>query len=136
MKQTSLPFRIKGVFEGLAESNGLLILSGNELKIQIQTKDQLVGLIKTNVKEINIPLEQVEEVIFKKSIFGNKLTLRVADMNIVKDIPRQNSGVITASIDKTNLNAALDFASNVNLQVAELNLKQELASELNEDSAN
>ena len=88
------------------------------------------------VKEINIPLEQVEEVIFKKSIFGNKLTLRVADMNIVKDIPRQNSGVITASIDKTNLNAALDFASNVNLQVAELNLKQELASELNEDSAN
>jgi len=35
-----------------------------------------------------------------------------------------------------NLNAALDFASNVNLQVAELNLKQELASELNEDSAN
>jgi len=51
MKQTSLPFRIKGVFEGLAESNGLLILSGNELKIQIQTKDQLVGLIKTNVKE-------------------------------------------------------------------------------------
>jgi len=57
-------------------------------------------------------------------------------MNIVKDIPRQNSGVITASIDKINLNAALDFASNVNLQVAELNLKQELASELNEDSAN
>ena len=133
MSSISLPFRIKSVFEGLAESNGLLISNRDGLKIQIQTKDAIFGAIKSDVKEINIPLVQIEEIGFKKGIFGSKLTLRVADLFLLEDVPGQDSGEITVSIDKKNVAKAEKFVASVSRESADLQHQKDFDEELGDE---
>lgn len=132
MSQVVVPFKIKNVFEGFAESNGLLIADKSELKIQFQTKDSLFGVIKGNVNEIVISLDQIDEITFKKSLFGSKLTISVADMKLLKGIPGLDSGVITVSIENSNVKKALEFVSCVSFDSESLKYRNEINRELND----
>ena len=68
VKKTSVPFRIKHVYEGLADTSGILILDDESLRFQFQTKDTILGVIKSDIKDLKIDLLYVEEIEFKKSI--------------------------------------------------------------------
>lgn len=44
-------------FQGLAEFSGMLTLDGEVLRLDYQTRDALVGLIKSGARRIDVPLE-------------------------------------------------------------------------------
>ena len=109
MDLITLPFRIPNVLGGFAEVNGILQLVDSAINIEIQTSDNLVKLIKSEVKIFSIPLSDIVEINYKKSIWGNKLIIQVAKMSSLADLPSHESGEITLSIDKKHSEFALQL---------------------------
>jgi hypothetical protein len=123
MNPISVPFRIRHVLEGLAEANGVLSLREDFVRVEFQTKDSIFGAIKTEVSTVNIPVSDIEELHFKKGIFGNALTIRLSSIGESVEIPNQEAGVIRVSIDKNHIEAALNFVSAVKLEVVDQKIK-------------
>jgi hypothetical protein len=124
MNKISLPFTIRHdlllTHPGI---QGLMVFDGEVLLLQYQTRHPITAAINSEIIERKIDLSDIEEVDFKKSIFGNTLTIRVLDGNSTKGIPNQRLGEITLSIERKHLELALDFVSSVRLEVADQKLR-------------
>ena len=49
---------LNSVFAGFAEVNGIIRLAGDTIELEFQTKDSIVKVIKTEVKNISIPINR------------------------------------------------------------------------------
>ena len=114
MSEISFPYKIKNVFEGFAEAEGIISFDGQNLNLEFQTKDAFVGAIKSEIKDISIPISEIAGIDFKEHMFGCSLFIRVARMQSIEDIPKQNAGEIKLSIAKKNIDSALALISQVN----------------------
>jgi hypothetical protein len=123
MEKISLPFKIKKVFEGLAETNGIISLENDQLKIEFQTKDSIFGVLKSQVKDVKVPLNEIEDVVLKKGYFKKNLYIRLSGLSASAKIPNQDSGEIKVSIDRKHMAAAMAFVSRTKLAVAEHKVK-------------
>ena len=119
MQVSSLPFRIDDVYGGFGEVEGILTLEKEGLKLEFQTRDNLLGVLKSDVKEIVLGLNQIDEMGFKKGLFGNKLTIRVKGMKLLEAIPHQNMAEICLSIKRRHVETALSIVSRAKLEVAD-----------------
>jgi hypothetical protein len=119
MDKISFPFSIKNVFAGFAEVSGVISLEEDTIEIEFQTMDSLAKMIKSDVKDITVPITDIEEIDFKKSIWGNKLTLRVSRLSMVSEIPSQESGEIRLSIQNKYTEMALNLVSKINPRAEE-----------------
>jgi hypothetical protein len=119
MDRISFPFSIKNVFAGFAEVSGIISLEKDAIEIEFQTMDSLAKMIKSDIKGITIPITDIEEIDFKKSRWGNKLTLRVLKLSMVSEIPSQESGEIRLSIQNKYTEMALNLVSKINPRVEE-----------------
>jgi hypothetical protein len=119
MNKFSFPFSIKHVFVGFARVYGVLRSEENAIVLEFQTVDNLAKVLKSDVKNFSIPIDDVEEINFKKSIWGNKLTLRVSNLNDIKDIPNQEAGEIKLSIENKYTEQALDLVKQINPKMKE-----------------
>lgn len=115
MKSISVPFTIQNVFQGFAETEGILSADNAELKLEFQTSDNILGLLKSGVREVRLPLDKIEEITFRKRWFGCSLIIRVAEMRSASEIPNFKQGEILLSIAKKHSQAASDLVSSVQL---------------------
>jgi hypothetical protein len=123
MEKITLRFKIKKVFEGLAEANGIIVLDKEQLKIEFQTKDSIFGVLKSGVKDVGVPLNEIEDVLLKKGVFKNNLIIRLSGLSTSAKIPNQDPGEIKLIIDKEYAAEAAAFVSRIKLAVAEYNVK-------------
>ena len=114
MKST-VPFTIRNVFQGFAETEGILSVDGTDLKLEFQTTDAVVGLLKSGVREVRLPLDGVEEIALRKGWFGCSLVVRVAEMRGASEVPNFKHGEIALSIAKKHSQAAADFVSSIRI---------------------
>jgi hypothetical protein len=119
----AVPFTIE-LFGGLGQCDGLLRDEGKQLAMEFQIKDTLAGLIKTNVRQIQIPLKDLVSVTLMKgwlgtSWLGVKLVLQAARMDILQDVPGMNQGRIELSVARKDRDAAERFVADLH-QVDEL----------------
>lgn len=112
MKQ-SLPFTIQNVFQGFAETEGMLSVDGTDLKLEFRTADSVVGLLKSGVREVRLPLETIQEISFRKGWFGCSLAIRVAEMRLASEVPNFKQGEIALSIARKHSQAASDLVSSI-----------------------
>jgi hypothetical protein len=119
MNRLSFPFSIKHVFAGFARVYGVLRLEENTIVLEFQTVDNLVKVLKSEVKNFSIAIDDVEEIDFRKSIWGKKLTLRVSNLNNIKNIPNQEAGEIKLSIENKYTEQALDLVKQINPKTKE-----------------
>jgi hypothetical protein len=115
MKSTSVPFTIQNVFQGFAETTGILSVDHGDLKFEFQTSDNIVGLLKSGVQEVRLPLNRIEEITFRKGWLGCSLIIRVAELRGTSDIPNFKQGEILLSVAKRHSQAASDFVSTIQL---------------------
>ncbi|MET1254085.1 hypothetical protein [Aliikangiella maris] len=119
MESIVLPVKLEDSLEGLAESVGLLSQTPHSLKIQFQTKDAILGLIKSGVKVIEIPMKNVLEISIKKSIFSHKIIISVDDLNYVSQLPYTGNHEISLSVSRKNIDQAIDFVRSIRLDMSE-----------------
>lgn len=119
MRSFSIPVKLADSFEGFAESKGLLLLKDESILIQYQTKDAILGVVKSGLTEVKIPLSHLVELSYKKSLFGNKLILKVDDLRIIAKLPECDNNEVSLSIARKDIDEAIDFVRAIKLDMSE-----------------
>jgi hypothetical protein len=124
LKHFNLPFKIDDLYEGFAESEGILSFDKDSLKIEFSTKDSLFGIIKSDLKKVNIPLNSISTIRYKKGFFGDKLYIVTNSLAIAQQLPGSEANEVELGIKKKNRQDAQVFASKINLLIAENRLDE------------
>ena len=119
MQTSSVPFKIDDAYAGFGEVEGVLALESTGLKLEFQARDNLIGVVKSGIKELIVPLDQIEEIGFKKSLFGNKLTVRVTSMSLFEALPGQSPTEVSLGIRRKHADNALALVSRIRLTMAD-----------------
>ena len=136
MNDLAVPFKIKNLYEGLAESDGLISFSNGILKIQFQIKDSIIGFVKGKINEYEIPTQKIQKIELIKKLWGNKLIISINDLQFQLNIPNQDSSEISLSIEKKNLDLADRLVANVNYEISTQSEQNEFEQELRQDDSN
>ena len=109
----AVPFSIDGAFQGFADTQGILSVDGPDLKLEFQTTDNLVGLLKSDTREVRLPLDTVQQITFHKGWFRRSVIIRVSEMRRASEIPNYDQGEIVLSIARKHSQIAADFVSSL-----------------------
>jgi hypothetical protein len=66
----AVPFELGYVYQGFASGNGLLRDEDQHLCLEFQVQDAVVGLIKSGITQLRIPIADLASVTLEKSWFG------------------------------------------------------------------
>lgn len=100
MSNTSLPFKNNNTHKGLTIIEGALRITDNALVFELitkisdnaliigfTTKDSMLEALKPEIKQVEVAFEDIEYINFKKSIFGNKLVIRLSNFALSQKLP-------------------------------------------------
>jgi hypothetical protein len=122
---TSLPFKIRGVFTGLVDVEGIARLENQELCLEFRMA--VLTRLKTNPKEIRIPLEELEEAVFKNRFCLGFLVLRARRLDSFKDVPGNATGELRLRCRREHWETAKELASRLSMKTTEHQLRALLA---------
>jgi len=124
LKNFTLPFKIDDLYEGFAESEGLLSFDKLSLKIEFSTKDSFIGLIKSDLKLVYIPLNKIAKIKYKKGFFSDKMFIVTNSLDVAQKLPGSEGNEVELGIKKKNREDAQMFSSRINLLIAENRLDE------------
>jgi hypothetical protein len=122
---TSLPFKIRGVFTGLVDVEGIARLENQELCLEFRMA--VFTRLKTPPKEIRIPLADLEEAVFKNRFCLGYLVLRARRINSFKDVPGNATGELRLRCRREHWETARELASRLRMKTTEHELRALLA---------
>lgn len=111
MTISTLPFKQKEIYLGLAEIRGLLRVLDEKLEIEYIVKDTSLGLLDSNVKVCSIPFSVIDSVEFEETWFSVKVEF---SFNRIPDLPYPftlDNLEMTLTTKKKHLQQAKSFRS-------------------------
>ena len=115
----SLPFSIS-IFAGLGRADGLLRLEGSSLVLEFQVQDRALGFLKSELKELRIPVSEVEHLELKTGWFTRpRLRVQTETMRVSRQIPGSRHGTFELTIDNGHQLAARHLISSIETSKAE-----------------
>jgi hypothetical protein len=114
----TIPVTLDDVYAGFADAEGLLRNETTHLCLEYQVKDGILGVLKSEVHELRIPMENVASVILTKGWlgtkwFGVKLIIQADRMETFEDVPGASHGRLKLKISRQYREAAEDFVYNL-----------------------
>lgn len=107
-----VPFTIENeAHMGMSETQGIIFSDGTNLIIEYQIVDAIVGLVKTDVKEIAISIADLWTLKFRKKYFGlaTRVYLRSRRQRVVEGLPESRQGEVEFRIKRRDREAAENF---------------------------
>ena len=102
-----------------AESEGILSADGTDLTFEFRTSDAVMGIIKSDIREVKLPLDRIEAITFRKEwLAGGSINIRVNEMRAVSDLPGFKQGEVVLSVVRKHRETAAELVSSVQLAVA------------------
>jgi hypothetical protein len=113
----SLPVSLGHPYGGLAECEGLLRLETLELVLEYQTRDSVLGIVKSGVREARIPRDQIASVTIEKGWFGTgtKIMIQTTRLKPVGDIPGMTQGRLVFGIASKDFPVAETLVADLKL---------------------
>ncbi len=104
----------------LAKCEGLLRIEDGDLVLEYQTKDAVVGILKSDVREARIPRDMLASVTIRKEGlfgFGTKVVIYTTRMQPVPgtDIPGMTQGRLVLEVARENAPAAEKLVADLGL---------------------
>jgi hypothetical protein len=109
---TSLPFTVSMLY-GAARATGLVRLEGMSLLVEYELKDRVFGLIRSELKEVRLPLRDVESIAVERGWWGDVLVLRVSTLRAARTLPGQDKGTVRLDVARKDRAAAEQLANAV-----------------------
>lgn len=110
---SSLPFSIS-MYAGLAKADGLLRLEGNTLVLEFEIQDRLLGLMKSELKELRIPIFEIEHLELANGWLRKpRLIIQTESMRVSRQIPGSEHGSFELTLDNAHKLAARHLISTV-----------------------
>ena len=121
-----LPFVKGDLYLGLAEASGLAKASQSNLTLEFEVKENVSGssLLKSAIKEVTIPIGEIDAVRLKKGIFSTTLVLKTKSVNTLKDVPGSHQGQVELGISRNDRDLAQRLISTLMLYISENELKK------------
>ena len=114
----SVPVTMENSWAGLASNSGLLRLEGDALVLEFETKDEVLQVLKSDVKRVAVPLKEVETCRWERGWFGGKIELSVRSMNSLNGIAGFAQGCVTLGVSRKDRDKAFGLVANVELALA------------------
>jgi hypothetical protein len=104
----AVPFKYDELYGGLADCQGLIRLDGKDLCLEFQVKDSIVGVLKSDVKQVRIPIRELSAVRLERSWFGlvTRLAIQANRLEPVQEIPGINQGRLVLGVARRDRPAA------------------------------
>jgi hypothetical protein len=106
----SIPVKLHTPDAVVTESEGLIKFEEGRLVLEYQTKDAFFGTFRSDVKELEIPPDDVSSITFKRSIFKTELTIRAKTMKKFGDVPGSKLGQVILRFKKKHGDEAQELA--------------------------
>ncbi len=87
--ESSIPF-VTDAVGGFAVTEGVLRLDAQGLTLEFLTKDSVVGLIRSDVRQVRLDLDDIEQVEHLVHPFGARLRIRARSLQAIADVPGQD----------------------------------------------
>jgi hypothetical protein len=108
-------------FLPLAKCEGLLRLEDGDLVLEYQTKDAVMGILKSNVREARIPRNMLASVTIRKQglfDFNSQVVIHTTRLQPVPDteIPGMTQGRLVLDVSRENVPAAEKLVADLGLE--------------------
>jgi hypothetical protein len=96
---------------GLSETQGLLSSDGRNIIIEFRVADTVLGMMKSDMKVIRIPLGDVQSIAFEKKYFGMSaaVALRIRNMRALQALPDAKLGQVSLTVSRRERARAEEF---------------------------
>lgn len=118
----SIPFEFENVYHGFAVSKGILFAKESSLRFEFQTSDNIVNILKSDIKQIDVNYLQIATIVFQKKIFSRKIIININSMRVLSQFPNSPSELIL-KISKENTDKAKEIINYIILKINEKKLE-------------
>lgn len=119
-----LPFAIPHVYEGFANAEGLARLRRDGLVLEFEVQDALVGMARSGLKEVVIPLQEIDSVELHRGWLHTTLVVSVKSLRFVEEVPNSRQGRILLRVPRKERRAAERFVATLEGYMTEAALEQ------------
>lgn len=102
---------------GMTETSGMIRLEDDHLILEYQTVDAVLGVIKTGVKTVQIPINQLASARIEQKLWSAELVLKGKTMRAFNNAPGAARGQLRVKLNRQSLTAANDLIDNINTQL-------------------
>lgn len=117
------PFKLAQSDNFLMESSGIIRLEAKHLIIEYQSRDSVIGLVKSGVNEVRLSLNDVQHITFKKGFFTNTMRIQAKAMRAFEKVPGSIQGAVELNVKRTDRKNAEYLVSAANLLMSEMRLE-------------
>lgn len=103
----TIPFKIEGAHGGFAVVNGMAKISRVGVVLEFEAK--IFGMMKTGIKEVRVPLEEIEDILISRKFFRHALEIWLNNFRTLTEIPNKD-GRIVLHISKADRQRAIEAA--------------------------
>lgn len=123
-KHLFLPYYFDELYEGFAKIEGIIRIENNCALFEFQTKDSLLGIVKSAPKIVSLLLSEIVSIEYKKTLFSSKLFLQTNIFLASKGFPNDLTNELVLKIHRKHSDMAKEFVSRINLRIAEARLSE------------
>lgn len=91
---------------GMSETQGLVTLEGDKLILEYQTMDAFLGLLKSGIKVVEIPLQDLSNIRLEQRLWNADLVLQGKNMRVFKNAPGASAGKLRLRINRPSARSA------------------------------
>jgi hypothetical protein len=111
-EDANVSFKIDGP-SGFMESEGLVYLEDDHLKIEFQTYDSVLGLFRSNPKEAAIALADIRFIKLNQKFWSSELVILGRNMKVFRHLPSGGAGKLVLKLNRDAQQAALTLVLSV-----------------------
>jgi hypothetical protein len=98
---------------GMTETSGMLRLDAGKLVMEYQTIDALLGVVKSSVKVVEIPVSNLSAARIDQKLWSADLVLQGKSMGVLSSVPGSNRGQLRVKLNRESVLAAKVLISHI-----------------------
>ena len=99
---------------GLMGSAGLVFIEGDQVMIEYQTSDALLGILKSGVREASIPIADITRARLEQKFWSADLVLQSRSLKVFRHLPGHAAGTLRLKINRQSAIAAQNLVEQIN----------------------
>ena len=118
----SLPFQFPELLGGIVDAGGVVRADADALTLEFEIKDNLLGVMRSDVQRVAIPFDQIDEVRLRSNIFRTELEIRANSIGVVTEVPGHKQGRVRLKIPREYRREARAMAYEASGKVSQIKL--------------
>lgn len=107
------------MYAGLAKADGLVRLEGNTLVLEFQIQDRALGVLKSELRELRIPIFEIEHLELANGLLRKpRLIVQTETMRVSRQIPGSEHGTFSLTLENAHRLAARHLIETVEVAKA------------------